>query len=95
MEGNGDDLRVHDREAEALGLSLGLLHIVDALRYAVAAGTHCVNGRVEGDDVLGLSATTAEELVGRYLQIEGFRVAEAAYPHVLDDRKNKLAGRIL
>ena len=55
---------------------------------------------MEGDDVLGLSAAASgsymgEELVGRYLQVEGFGVAEAAYPHVLNNCKNKLAGKLL
>ena len=36
-----------------------------------------------------------EELVGRYFQVEGFGVPEEAHPHVLDDRKNKLAGELL
>ena len=36
-----------------------------------------------------------EELEGRYLLVEGLGVAEAAYPHVLDDRKNKLAVELL
>ena len=36
-----------------------------------------------------------KELVGRYLQVEGFRVAETAYPHVLDNRKNKFADELL
>ena len=36
-----------------------------------------------------------KELVGRYLKVEGFGVAEAAYPHVLKTRKNKLAGELL
>ena len=36
-----------------------------------------------------------KELVGRYLKVEGFGVAEAAYPHVLKNRKNKLSGELL
>ena len=36
-----------------------------------------------------------EELEGRYIWVEGFGVIEAAYPHVLDDRKNKLADELL
>ena len=55
---------------------------------------------MEGDDVLGLSAATAgsymgEELAGCYLQLEGFGVAEAAYPYVLDNRKNKLSDELI
>ena len=51
---------------------------------------------MEEENVLGLSFSTAgsymsEELVGCYLQVEVFGVAEAAYPHVLGDHKNKLA----
>ena len=34
MEGNGDEPRVHDGEAGALSLFLGLLHLVDVLWYA-------------------------------------------------------------
>ena len=59
MEGNGDEPRVHDREAEALGLSLGLLHIVDVLRYVGVVCPPRGHNRMEGDDVLGISATTA------------------------------------
>ena len=33
--------------------------------------------------------------MGRYFQVEGFGVPEEAHPHVLDDRKNKLAGELL
>ena len=100
MEGNCDEPRIHDKEAGALGLFLGLLHIVDVLQYVGVVGTPCGHGRVEGDDVIGLSAATAgsyivDELAGRYLQLEGFGVGEAAYPYVLDDRKNKLAGKLL
>ena len=36
-----------------------------------------------------------EELEGCYLRVEGFGVAEAAYPHVLDDRKNKLVDELI
>ena len=36
-----------------------------------------------------------EELEGCYLRVEGFGVAEAAYPHDLDDRKNKLVDEML
>ena len=100
MEGSGNKPRVYDGEAGALGLFLGLLHIVNVLRYAGVVGPPCGHGRVEVDNILGLSATTygsytGEELAGRYLRVEGFGVAEAAYPHVLTDRKNKLAGKLL
>ena len=99
MGGNNDEPRIHYGGAGALSLFLGLLHLVDKFRYAVFVGPPhgpCGNGRVEEDNVLGLSFSTAgsymsEELVGRYLQVEGFGVAEAAYPHVLGDHKNKLA----
>ena len=36
-----------------------------------------------------------EELAGRYFWLEGFRFAEVACPHVIDDRKNKLAVELL
>ena len=36
-----------------------------------------------------------EELEGRYFQLEGFGVAEAAYQYFLDDRKNKIAVELL
>ena len=83
-----------------MDLFLGLLYIVDVLWYTGVVGTPCGHGRVEGDDVLGLSAATAgsymgEDLAGRYLRVEGFGVAEAAYSHVFDDRKNKLSGKLL
>ena len=42
-----------------MDLFLGLLYIVDVLRYAGVVSTQCGNGRVEGDDVLGLSAAAA------------------------------------
>ena len=72
MKGNGDEPRIHDSEAGALGLFLGLLYIFDVLRYVGVVGTPCGHGRVEGDDVLVLSAAaagsyTGEELAGRYL----------------------------
>ena len=100
MEGSGDKPNIHDREAGALGLFLGLLHIVSVLRYAGVVGLPCGHGRVEVDNIPGLSATTAgsyigEELAGSYLRVEGFGVAEAAYPNVLTDRNNKLAGELL
>ena len=36
-----------------------------------------------------------EELAGRYIRVEGIGVPEAEYPHVLDDHKNKLSGKLL
>ena len=83
-----------------MDLFLGLLYIVNVLRYTGVVGTSCGHGRVEVDNILGLSATTdgsymGEELAGRYLRVEGFEVAEAAYPHVLTDRKNKLSDELL
>ena len=100
MEGSGDEPRVHDGKAGALGLFLGILHIAGVLRYAGVVSPPCGHGRVEVDNILGLSATTdgsymGEELAGRYLRVEGFEVAEAAYPHVLTNRKNKLADELL
>ena len=59
MEGNGNKPHVHDGEAGALGLFLGLLHLVDVLKYVGVVGTPCGYGRMEGDDVIGLSASTA------------------------------------
>ena len=62
MEGNGDEPRVHDGEAGALSLFLGLLHLVDVLKYVGFVGiphVPCGHGRMEGDDVIGLSAAAA------------------------------------
>ena len=59
MGGNDNEPHIHDGEAGVLLLFMGLLHLVDVLRYVGVVGPPRGHNRVEGDDVLGLSAAAA------------------------------------
>ena len=59
MGGNGDEPRIHNGEAGALRLFLGLLHLFYVLWYVGVVGPPCGHSRVKGNDVPILSAAVA------------------------------------